>query len=136
MNCLYCHEDYEVAKRVGLPMVNAFNVANAHLYWTREAYESAFGDRSGSEEAQRWIKHVEGPEYLDAAPLHGGWLSVSEDHGSPGKAAIVSFVVEGIKTTVPLHKQILRDEAFRRGDFSTRFMEGFIARMNAAEAKS
>ena len=50
--------------------------------------------------------------------------------------ALDFFVVEGIKTTVPLHKQILRDEAFRRGDFSTRFMEGFIARMNAAEAKS
>jgi alkanesulfonate monooxygenase SsuD/methylene tetrahydromethanopterin reductase-like flavin-dependent oxidoreductase (luciferase family) len=41
MNFLYCHEDYEVAKRVGLPMVNTFNVANAHLYWTREAYATS-----------------------------------------------------------------------------------------------
>ena len=38
MNFLYCHEDYQLASRVGVPMVNAFNVANAHLYWTREAY--------------------------------------------------------------------------------------------------
>lgn len=38
MNFLYCHEDYRVARDVGVPMVNAFNVANAHLYWTREAY--------------------------------------------------------------------------------------------------
>lgn len=41
MNFLYCHEDYEVAKTVGLPMVNTFNVANAHLYWTREAYATS-----------------------------------------------------------------------------------------------
>ena len=46
--------------------------------------------------------------------------------------ALDFFVVEGIRTTVPLHKQILRDEAFRRGDFSTRFMEGFFERVEAA----
>ena len=38
MNFLYCHEDYREAKKLGVPMVNAFNMANAHLYWTREAY--------------------------------------------------------------------------------------------------
>ena len=38
MNFLFCHEDYREARRIGLPMVNAFNIANAHLYWTREAY--------------------------------------------------------------------------------------------------
>ncbi len=41
--------------------------------------------------------------------------------------ALDFFVVEGIRTTVPLHKRILADEAFRRGDFSTRFMETFLA---------
>ncbi len=41
--------------------------------------------------------------------------------------ALDFFVVEGIHTTVPLHKRILADEAFRRGDFSTRFMESFLA---------
>ena len=38
MNFLYCHEDYRKARQIGLPMVNSFNVANTHLYWTREAY--------------------------------------------------------------------------------------------------
>jgi alkanesulfonate monooxygenase SsuD/methylene tetrahydromethanopterin reductase-like flavin-dependent oxidoreductase (luciferase family) len=38
MNFLYCHEDHRVAARDGLPMAAAFNVLNAHLYWTREAY--------------------------------------------------------------------------------------------------
>ena len=38
MNFLYCNEDYRRARDIGVPMVNAFNVANSHLYWTREAY--------------------------------------------------------------------------------------------------
>jgi hypothetical protein len=38
MNFMYCHEDYRVAARVGLPMVGTFNTLNAHLYWTREAH--------------------------------------------------------------------------------------------------
>ncbi len=42
------------------------------------------------------------------------------------RRALDFFVVEGIHTTVPLHRKILADEAFRRGDFSTRFMETFL----------
>ncbi len=45
-----------------------------------------------------------------------------------GLRALDFFVVEGIKTTVPLHKRLLKDERFCRGDFSTRFMEEFLAR--------
>ncbi|MEM7050483.1 MAG: acetyl-CoA carboxylase biotin carboxylase subunit [Acidobacteriota bacterium] len=41
--------------------------------------------------------------------------------------ALDFFVVEGIKTTIPLHQRILRDAAFQEGDFSTRFMERFLA---------
>ncbi len=44
------------------------------------------------------------------------------------RRALDFFVVEGIRTTVPLHKKILSDEQFRRGDFSTRFMEDFFER--------
>ncbi len=44
------------------------------------------------------------------------------------RRALDFFVVEGIKTTVPLHKKILLDEAFRRGDYSTGFMETFLTR--------
>jgi acetyl-CoA carboxylase biotin carboxylase subunit len=39
--------------------------------------------------------------------------------------ALDMMVVEGIKTTIPLHKKIMADESFRRGDFSTKFMEEF-----------
>jgi len=39
--------------------------------------------------------------------------------------ALEMMVVEGIKTTIPLHKKIMADEKFRAGDFSTKFMEDF-----------
>jgi acetyl-CoA carboxylase biotin carboxylase subunit len=39
--------------------------------------------------------------------------------------ALDMMVVEGIKTTIPLHKKIMADEKFQKGDFSTKFMEEF-----------
>ena len=42
-----------------------------------------------------------------------------------GRRALEQFIIEGVKTTIPLHRAILQDESFMRGDFSTRFMESF-----------
>ena len=39
--------------------------------------------------------------------------------------ALDEFIIEGIKTTVPFHKALMRDEAFRAGDFNTGFMNTF-----------
>ena len=41
------------------------------------------------------------------------------------KRALEMMVVEGIKTTIPLHLKIMNDEKFQRGEFSTKFMEEF-----------
>lgn len=41
------------------------------------------------------------------------------------RRALEAMVVEGIKTTIPLHLKIMNDERFQRGDFSTKFMEEF-----------
>ena len=41
------------------------------------------------------------------------------------KRALDSFIIEGVKTTIPLHRAILENEQFVRGDISTRFMEQF-----------
>src|ERR1043166_3692784 len=41
--------------------------------------------------------------------------------------ALEMMVVEGIKTTIPLHRKIMADENFRAGNFSTKFMEEFQA---------
>jgi acetyl-CoA carboxylase, biotin carboxylase subunit len=37
--------------------------------------------------------------------------------------ALDMFVIEGIKTSIPMHQKILRHPKFRAGDLSTRFME-------------
>jgi acetyl-CoA carboxylase biotin carboxylase subunit len=42
--------------------------------------------------------------------------------------ALEFFVVEGIHTSIPLHKRIVRDPEFMAGRLSTRFMEGFLKR--------
>jgi acetyl-CoA carboxylase, biotin carboxylase subunit len=39
--------------------------------------------------------------------------------------ALDMMVVEGIKTTIPLHKKIMAHPRFQSGDFSTKFMEEF-----------
>ncbi|HEX3583151.1 MAG TPA: acetyl-CoA carboxylase biotin carboxylase subunit [Thermoanaerobaculia bacterium] len=41
------------------------------------------------------------------------------------KRALDAFIIEGVKTTIPLHRAILENEQFVRGDISTRFMESF-----------
>jgi acetyl-CoA carboxylase biotin carboxylase subunit len=40
--------------------------------------------------------------------------------------ALSEYVVEGVKTTIPFHLQLMTDERFRSGNFNTKFMEGFI----------
>ncbi|GIU82101.1 MAG: acetyl-CoA carboxylase biotin carboxylase subunit [Acidobacteria bacterium] len=41
------------------------------------------------------------------------------------RRALEAMVVEGIKTTIPLHLKIMNDERFQSGNFSTKFMEEF-----------
>ncbi len=48
------------------------------------------------------------------------------------RRALDFFVVEGIQTSIPLHKRILRDPDFVAGRFSTRFMEQFLQRNREA----
>jgi len=39
--------------------------------------------------------------------------------------AIDEFIIEGIKSTLPFHKQLMKNEAFRKGDFNTGFLNTF-----------
>jgi acetyl-CoA carboxylase, biotin carboxylase subunit len=39
--------------------------------------------------------------------------------------ALMEYVIEGIKTTIPFHLQLMKDENFRSGNFNTKFLEGF-----------
>jgi acetyl-CoA carboxylase biotin carboxylase subunit len=44
------------------------------------------------------------------------------------RRALEAMVIEGIKTTVPLHRLIMDDPDFQAGNYSTKFMERFLAR--------
>jgi acetyl-CoA carboxylase biotin carboxylase subunit len=50
------------------------------------------------------------------------------------RRALEAMVIEGIKTTIPLHLKIMSDPKFQAGDFSTKFMEEFAATNGKAEA--
>jgi len=39
--------------------------------------------------------------------------------------ALDEFIIEGVKTTIPLHKKILADPDFQKGNISTKFMERY-----------
>lgn len=39
--------------------------------------------------------------------------------------ALSEFVIEGVKTTIPFHQQLMKDENFRKGNYTTKFMETF-----------
>jgi acetyl-CoA carboxylase biotin carboxylase subunit len=39
--------------------------------------------------------------------------------------ALMEYVIEGIKTTIPFHLQLMKDGRFRSGDFNTKFLDNF-----------
>ena len=39
--------------------------------------------------------------------------------------ALDEFIIEGIKTTIPFHQQLMNNEDFRKGNYTTKFMEDF-----------
>ena len=42
------------------------------------------------------------------------------------KRALDEFVIEGVKTTIPFHRQLMDDPDYISGNFTTKFMEDFI----------
>ena len=39
--------------------------------------------------------------------------------------ALDEFVIEGVKTTIPFHQKLMKDENFRKGKYTTKFMDDF-----------
>ena len=46
--------------------------------------------------------------------------------------ALEMFIIEGIFTTIPLHRRILADPDFRAGNVDTTFIERFLAKKREA----
>jgi len=47
------------------------------------------------------------------------------------RRALEEFVVEGMKTTIPLHQKLVRDEEFLAGDYTIKWLEQWLARQQA-----
>ncbi|MEC8603252.1 MAG: acetyl-CoA carboxylase biotin carboxylase subunit [Bacteroidota bacterium] len=41
------------------------------------------------------------------------------------KRALEEYIIEGVKTTIPFHLQLMDDKDFKKGNFTTKFMETF-----------
>jgi acetyl-CoA carboxylase biotin carboxylase subunit len=39
--------------------------------------------------------------------------------------ALSEYIIEGIKTTIPFHLQLMQNENFRKGNFTTKFLDTF-----------
>ncbi len=66
------------------------------------------------------------PPYYDS--MIGKLIAVAqtrEEALDTMERALSEYVIEGVKTTIPFHLQLMRDERFRSGDFNTKFIEGF-----------
>jgi acetyl-CoA carboxylase biotin carboxylase subunit len=48
-----------------------------------------------------------------------------EEAISTMERALSEYVIEGVKTTIPFHQQLMRNEDFRNGNFTTKFIESF-----------
>src|SRR5271170_3785340 len=69
------------------------------------------------------------PPYYDS--LIGKLIAHGKDRNEAMarmRRALDMFVVEGIHTTIPLHRGIFQDEEFREGKFDTKFMERYFER--------
>ena len=40
--------------------------------------------------------------------------------------ALEEYYIEGVKTTIPFHQQLMKNEKFKSGDFNTSFMDDFV----------
>ena len=48
-----------------------------------------------------------------------------EEAISKMERALDEFIIEGIKTTIPFHQKLMKNEEFRKGNYTTKFMEDF-----------
>jgi acetyl-CoA carboxylase, biotin carboxylase subunit len=49
--------------------------------------------------------------------------------------ALEMFIVEGVHTTIPLHRRILEDEDFKAGNFDTKFMERLLQKIQEERSR-
>ncbi|WP_336961655.1 acetyl-CoA carboxylase biotin carboxylase subunit [Sphingobium aquiterrae] len=50
------------------------------------------------------------------------------------KRALEEYVIEGMKTTIPLHQALLKDPDFQNGDYTIKWLEEWLAKQNESAA--
>ncbi|KRO55491.1 MAG: acetyl-CoA carboxylase biotin carboxylase subunit [Cryomorphaceae bacterium BACL11 MAG-121001-bin54] len=66
------------------------------------------------------------PPYYDS--MIGKVITVAqtrEEAIAKMERALDEFIIEGIKTTIPFHQKLMKNEDFRKGNYTTKFMETF-----------
>ena len=66
------------------------------------------------------------PPYYDS--MIGKLIAVAQTRNeaiNTMSRALSEYVIEGIKTTIPFHKKLMKNENFRSGNFTTKFLESF-----------
>ena len=66
------------------------------------------------------------PPYYDS--LIGKLIAVAQTRDeaiNTMSRALSEYVIEGIKTTIPFHQQLMQNDDFRKGNFTTKFLDGF-----------
>lgn len=56
------------------------------------------------------------------------WGTDREEALGRMRRALSEFIVEGIHTTIPLHKRLMNDTQFQSGNYQTSYLEEFLAR--------
>jgi len=79
----------------------------------------------------RWDSHVYSgyviPPYYDS--MFGkliAWGTDREEAIERLKRALDELVIEGIETSIPFHRAMVRNPQFKQGDFSTNFIEEWL----------
>jgi acetyl-CoA carboxylase, biotin carboxylase subunit len=75
-------------------------------------------------------------------PYYDSLIAKLITHGADRQEAIMRmhralemFIVEGIHTTIPLHRRIMQDEDFKAGNFDTKYLERLLPRIQEERAK-
>jgi acetyl-CoA carboxylase, biotin carboxylase subunit len=66
------------------------------------------------------------PPYYDS--MIGKLIAVAQTRNeaiNTMSRALSEYIIEGIHTTIPFHQQLMQNEQFRKGNFTTKFLEGF-----------
>jgi acetyl-CoA carboxylase biotin carboxylase subunit len=47
------------------------------------------------------------------------------------RRALEEFVIDGMKTTIPLHQALIEDPEFQKGEYTIKWLEEWLARQDA-----